>query len=121
MIQFEEQGQAQHATVGGDLAEVVVPDLGQHRVHHQQQTDGDRQRDRVDLDPVECLVEAGEQLAERDAQHHGGADPQRQEPVERGELVEDRCLGVLWFGDDGHASARWFSPGAGQHDVIDAS
>ena len=40
-----------------------VADLGQHRVHHRQQADRDRQRDRVDLDPLEAVVQVRDQPA----------------------------------------------------------
>ena len=50
----------QQPLVAGDVAELVVADLGQHRVHHHQQPDGDRQRHRPDLDRGERVVEAGD-------------------------------------------------------------
>ena len=45
---------------GDDVADAAVLHLGEHRVHHQQQPDRDRQADGVDLHPVESVVQVGE-------------------------------------------------------------
>ncbi len=38
----EDEGGAHELAVGGDLADLGVADLGQYRVHHGEQPDGDR-------------------------------------------------------------------------------
>jgi hypothetical protein len=48
-----EPGSRSSSAVGGDRAEAVVADLGQRRVHHDEQPDRDRQRDAVQLHRVE--------------------------------------------------------------------
>ena len=47
----EETEQRRSPVIG---AHVAVADLGQHRVHHQQQPDGDREATGVDLDGFGC-------------------------------------------------------------------
>ena len=49
----EHQGDHHQPAIRGDVAQSVVSDLCQHRVHHHQQPQGDRQRDAVDLDRTE--------------------------------------------------------------------
>ena len=56
--QFSTSELTQQLAVAGDGVEAVVADLGQHRVHHDQQAEGDRQRDAVDLDRVQRVVRA---------------------------------------------------------------
>ena len=77
----------------GDRAELAVADLGQHRIHHHQQTDRDRQRDRPDLDRVQRLGQAGHQPPEQQPERHRGHDPHRQEPVEAREPADDPVRG----------------------------
>ena len=103
----------------GDVAELVVPDLGQHRVHHHQQADRDRQGDGVDLDRVERVVEAVDHAAEEQPDDHRDADPHRQQPVEGGEPLEHRIGGRSGRGVvDGVAHAMAPSRGwAGEEEV----
>ena len=54
--QFSTREAIEQSPVAGDGVEPVVADLGQHRVHHDQQAEGDRQRDAVDLDRVQGVV-----------------------------------------------------------------
>ena len=60
----EHDGGDQQRAVRGDVADLVVADLGQHRVHHHQQADGDRQGDRADLDLRQGVVQARDQAAQ---------------------------------------------------------
>jgi hypothetical protein len=48
----------QHTSVAGDGVQLAVPHLREDRMHHQQQSEGDRQADVGDLDRVECVAEA---------------------------------------------------------------
>ena len=73
----EDERQADGAVVGQLVAEVAVADLGQDRVHHGEQPDGDRQRDGVDLDALERRVQVRDQPAQQQAGGHGQADPHR--------------------------------------------
>ena len=61
----QNQRAEQQLAVAGDRVEAVVADLGQYRVHHDQQADGDRQRDAVDLNGAQRVVQAGDQPAEQ--------------------------------------------------------
>ena len=64
----EHQRRDQHPPVPGDRSELVVADLGQHRVHHHQQPDEDRQRSaRGHLDGVEMPVQTRDGPTKADA------------------------------------------------------
>ena len=84
----ERQAGGHHPAVGGDVGGLVVADLGQHRVHHQQQPERDRQAGLPDLDGVEGVGEAGDDPAEQQPGEHRHADPHRQEPVQRGQPLQ---------------------------------
>ena len=84
----EHERRAEHAPVGGDMAEIAVADLGQHRIHHQQQTERDRQRHGVDLDVIQRVVQARERTTQTDPEQHRDADPHRQEPVQQREPLQ---------------------------------
>ena len=71
------------------LAQVLVADLREDRVHHQQQAERDRQRHRPDLKAREQVVEAGDQRSEGQPTGHRQRDPQREEAVERREAAQD--------------------------------
>ncbi len=62
--------------------DLAVADLGQYRVHHHQQPDGDGEAGARHLDVVKGSVEPGHQPSKPDPEEHGGGDPYRQEPVE---------------------------------------
>src|SRR5665647_884983 len=49
----QQQARRDHPLVRGDQADLAVAHLGEHRIHHQQQADGDRQRRLADLHRVE--------------------------------------------------------------------
>ena len=110
----EDEGEGDGPSVGRDGADASVTDLGQDRVHHGQQADGDRQRDGADLHLVEPVVEVREGTTEEQAAGHGQSDPQWQQPVQgrqagsdvpvnRGEGRGHRCaavdvtLGLTWL------------------------
>jgi hypothetical protein len=88
MIQFCTSDSASTPLVAEDLAQLLVADLRQRRVHHQDEADRDGDRGRAHAHAVERGREAGRQSAERDAQAHRGEDPQREVAVEEGELAE---------------------------------
>ena len=73
----------------GDGADASVADLGQDRVHHGQQADGDRQRDGADLDLVEPVVEVREGTTEEQTADHRQSDPQWQQPVQGRQASSD--------------------------------
>ncbi len=110
--QFRTSERDQQLAVAGDGVEAVVADLGQHRVHHDQQAERDRQRDAVDLDDAQRVPEPGDQAAEQQAGDHGDADPHRQEPVEDRHLAGDGP--VVGRGGHERVSASAAVAGAGR-------
>ena len=85
----QQQRAQQEFAVAGDGVETVVAHLRQHRVHHDQQTEGDRQGDAVEFDGAEGVAEAGDHPAQEQAGDHRDADPHRQEPVQGRELADN--------------------------------
>ena len=81
--QFSDQRADQKLAVAGDGVEAVVADLGQHRIHHDQQAQRDRQRDAVDLNVIQRVFSPGIEPPQQQAGGHRDADPHRQEPVEQ--------------------------------------
>ncbi len=79
--------------VARDGVEPVVAHLGQHRIHHHQQADGDRQGDTADLDLGEGVVQPRHHPAQAEARAHGEQDPHGQETVEGGQFRDDRGVG----------------------------
>ncbi len=71
-----------------DAPQLLVAHLRQDRIHHQQQPQRDRQRDRADLELVEAVVQRRDQSPEAEPGRHRKTDPERQEPVERRQLLE---------------------------------
>ena len=75
----QQQRGHQEAAVGGDVAELAVADLGQHRVHHQQQPDEDRRGYSAgDVRGVHHRGDAGRPAAESESETHRGENPDRQ-------------------------------------------
>ena len=87
----EQQRDGHHPAVGGDPPDLGVADLGQHRVHHQQQPERDRQAGAVDRDPVQRAVQARDEAAEQQPGGHRRPDPHRQEPVQPGSPAITGC------------------------------
>ena len=85
MIQFCTSDSPRILRVGEDRGHQLVLHLRQRRVHHQDQPDGDEQVG-VLADGqgfVEPLDADLEQVADGDAERHGGEDPDRQVAVEK--------------------------------------
>ena len=78
----EHQAGDEHRPVAGDRVEPVVAHLGEHRVHHHEQPERDRQRDAAHLDRRQRPAEPRHDPAEGQAGEHRQADPDREEPVE---------------------------------------
>lgn len=101
--------------VAGHAVESVVADLGEHRVHHHQQAERDRQGDTADLDLGERVVHARDEAAQAQADGHGEQDPHREVAVEGGELLDDRVVPTAYRSGGGgglcggHGQALLFS------------
>ncbi|MBK7399566.1 MAG: hypothetical protein IPJ34_25730 [Myxococcales bacterium] len=80
------QRQGEDLLVAEDEAELLVADLGERRVHHDDEPDRDGHRGGADAEPREPRRERRHPEAERDPDAHREEDPQRQEAVEETEL-----------------------------------
>ena len=78
-----DEGERQHLRVAEHLAQFLVADLRQRRVHHDDQADGDRDGRRPDLERRDEPDEARQEVAGAHADDHGEEDPERQEPIEK--------------------------------------
>ncbi len=63
----------------------LVAHLGQRRVHHQDQTDGDRDVGRTDRECIERIGQTVEQRAQGNAQCHCGEDPDGEVAIQEGQ------------------------------------
>ena len=97
----EDERRAEQAPLAAQVAELLVADAREDRVHHHEQPERDRQRHRPDLHPLEIPLQAGDESPEPETRGHRHADPERQEPVERREARDDR--GVRFHRRSRHA------------------
>jgi len=74
----DQQRHDHRAFVGDCGADGSVAHLGEHREHHGEQADRDRQRHGVDLHLLQLIVEIGEGAPQNDAGEHRRADPHRE-------------------------------------------
>ena len=81
MTQFCSSDNPKHLPIAEDLAQFVVMHLGQRRVHHQNQTDGDGDVGGADLELVDKALDAGHQRTQPHPDGHRQEDPQRQVAV----------------------------------------
>ena len=73
----------EHSAVPEDPAQLLVADLRQRRVHHEDEADGDRDGRGADVEPVDERHDAAGTGSRRaDADAHGEEDPERQVAVE---------------------------------------
>ena len=77
-----DQGQQEHLHIAKHLPQMLVFDLGQGRVHHQNQADGDRNVGRAHLEIVDD-VDAREEIAAHNPDEHGQKYPQGQIAVQK--------------------------------------
>ncbi len=85
ITQFCTSDRASTRTVAEHVAQVLVADLGQRRVHHQDQADGDRDVGGAALELAPEPGDAREQVPDRHAGEHREEDPQGQVAVEKAE------------------------------------
>ena len=79
--------------VGHVLADGLVLHLGEHRIHHREEPDRDRHGHAGELHAIERRAEPRERSAEQQPERHRREDPDREEPVERRKLLDDRRPG----------------------------
>src|ERR1039457_2372162 len=70
--------------------EFLVSNLGEGRVHHQDQTHGDWNRGGADAEAIEKRDDSGDKPAETHANRHGGEDPGGEITIEEREAAS--CL-----------------------------
>ena len=103
LVAQEEHGQAEHQDrandpvlherqpedlgVAEDRAHLLVADLGQRRVHHQDEADGDGNVGRPDVESVDQRDDSRDQVSAADADRHGDEDPEREIAVEKGQAL----------------------------------
>ena len=85
--------------LAAEVPEFLVPDLREHRVHHEQQAKCDREGNGADSKPVKRLFEAGNQGTQRQSTDHCQSDPERA-GTGRGSRDEGRPDSILESIDD---------------------
>ena len=93
MIQFWTRESDEDLDVPEDVAELLVLHLGQGRVHHQDEADGDGDVGRPGLEPVDEADDGRDEIAQPDADGHGQEDPEGQVSVEE---LESAGFRVSW-------------------------
>ena len=84
--------EAEDLVVAEDVAELLVLHLGERRIHHHDEADGDGDVGRAHRPLLDELGQAREGPAEDHADGHGEEDPERQVAVEEGQSL-DRAFG----------------------------
>ena len=103
LVREEREGQAEHEErpdhpvlderepedprVPEDLGELLVSDLRERRVHHEDEPHRNRNRGRADREPRDAFGDRRGEVPEGDAQEHREENPERQEPVEEREAT----------------------------------
>ena len=77
--------QPQHFPIAKHVAEFFVLHLGQRRVHHQDQPDGNGDVGRPHLEPIDKSLDAGNQVSGPHTDSHRQKDPKGQKAVEKRE------------------------------------
>ena len=84
------QRKAEHAPVAEDPAHLLVPDLGQRRVHHQDKADGDGDGGSAHLEKADEVGHTGDKIAQPHPEPHRQEYPERQETVQEGKAAGGR-------------------------------
>src|SRR5262245_33333012 len=79
--------ETKNSRVTEDLRESLVTDLGERRVHHEEEPHRDRNRGRADRGPCQALGDRRGEVPEGDAREHGEENPERQIPIEEREAA----------------------------------
>ena len=95
MTQFCTSESARHSFVAEDLAEFFVAHLGKRRIHHHDQTDGNRNRGGAHAEPVEKWHDARNQPASDDADRHGRENPPGEVAIEKTKARRNCVLHLL--------------------------
>ena len=94
------QRQAEDPVVAEDVAELLVAHLGERRIHHHDEADGDGDVGRAHGPAVDELGHRDEGPADEHADEHGEEDPEGEVAVEERESLDRAvCHGVVSPGD----------------------
>jgi hypothetical protein len=89
------QRETEDLVVAEDLAELLVLHLGERRIHHHDEPDGDGDVGRPDVEPVDEAGHAGEGPTEEHADGHGKEDPGGEVAVEEREPLHGAFCHLL--------------------------
>ena len=78
-----DQREAEDFPVAKHVAQFLVLHLRQRRVHHQDEADGDGDVRRVHPEPIDEGLDAGDEVAQPDANGHRQENPEGQKAVEK--------------------------------------
>ena len=81
-----DEREAEHLAIAKDLAQPLVLHLGQRRIHHEDEADGDGDVGGAGLEALKERRHGGHKAAERDADRHGEKDPESQIAVDEREV-----------------------------------
>ena len=103
IIQFWTSDSAQYPPVTEDFPEFVVVNLGQRRIHHQDEPGRYRDRGGADAHGVEGASEAGNRVSQRHSGRHRQKNPKRQIAIENRKSAQNRgCAAarrrLIYFG-----------------------
>ncbi len=87
MSQFCTSDRAEHPLVAEDLAQLLVADLRQRREHHDDEPDGNGDVGRSALKAVYKASRGRHEVTYGYADCHGQEDPERQEAIQKGQLL----------------------------------
>jgi len=78
-----DQGQRQNPAVPEHLPQFLILDLGQRRIHHHDQADGDGNIGGPDLKDIDEISNPGEEIAAEDPGQHGDKNPQGEKAIDK--------------------------------------
>ena len=78
-----DKGQGKDLDVAENVAQLLVFHLGQRGIHHQDQSDGDRDIGRAALELVDEPDDGRDKISQSDPDGHGREDPESQIAVEK--------------------------------------
>ena len=87
-----DEGQEQDFDVSENGPHLLVSDLGQGRVHHKDQPDGNGDVRSPHLKVVYCPSDCGKKISPHDPREHGQENPERQKPIKKGQTLYNEIL-----------------------------
>ena len=100
------EGERQNFLVPEHVAHFLVMHLRQRRIHHQDQTDGDRDGSGAHAQARDGMGDAGDEVGNQHPGEHRQEDPKGEEAVEEGELLDRSGARFEQSGGRCHGQAR---------------